>query len=66
MNQVTVQTWKDGKIIFDDDPIDLVLNKLSRWYNVEFELKDPELAEEIRKLMFVFEDLVFVDDVTHF
>ena len=26
------------------------------------EEKDPELAEEIRKLMFVFEDLVFVDD----
>jgi flagellar motor switch protein FliG len=26
------------------------------------EEKDPQLAEEIRKLMFVFEDLVFVDD----
>ena len=26
------------------------------------EEKDPELAEEIRKLMFVFEDLAFVDD----
>ena len=26
------------------------------------EEKDPELAEEIRKLMFVFEDLVHVDD----
>lgn len=26
------------------------------------EEKDPELAEEIRKLMFVFEDLIFVDD----
>ena len=26
------------------------------------EEKDPELAEEIRKLMFVFEDLVFCDD----
>ena len=26
------------------------------------EEKDPELAEEIRKLMFIFEDLVFVDD----
>jgi flagellar motor switch protein FliG len=24
--------------------------------------KDPELAEEIRKLMFVFEDLIYVDD----
>lgn len=26
------------------------------------EEKDPELAEEIRKLMFVFEDIVFVDE----
>jgi flagellar motor switch protein FliG len=26
------------------------------------EEKDPELAEEIKKLMFVFEDLVYVDD----
>lgn len=26
------------------------------------EEKDPELAEEIRKLMFVFEDLIFVDE----
>lgn len=26
------------------------------------EEKDPELAEEIRKLMFVFEDIMFVDD----
>ena len=26
------------------------------------EEKDPELAEEIRKLMFVFEDMIYVDD----
>ncbi len=26
------------------------------------EEKDPELAEEIRKLMFIFEDLIYVDD----
>jgi flagellar motor switch protein FliG len=26
------------------------------------EEKDPELAEEIRKLMFTFEDLIYVDD----
>ena len=26
------------------------------------EEKDPELAEEIKKLMFVFDDLVYVDD----
>ncbi len=28
----------------------------------EIEEKDPELAEEIRKKMFVFEDLIYVDD----
>ena len=26
------------------------------------EEKDPQLAEEIRKLMFVFEDIIFIDD----
>jgi flagellar motor switch protein FliG len=26
------------------------------------EEKDPQLAEEIRKLMFVFEDIVYIDD----
>jgi flagellar motor switch protein FliG len=26
------------------------------------EEKDPQLAEEIRKLMFVFEDIIYIDD----
>lgn len=36
--------WKDGLIIFRDDPMDVVVKKLERWYNVEIELADKELA----------------------
>lgn len=49
------------------EPIANMLNQMDK--NSEknvmarVEEKDPELAEEIRKLMFVFEDLVFVDDL---
>lgn len=48
------------------EPIASMLNLMDK--NTEknimsrVEEKDPELAEEIRKLMFVFEDLVYVDD----
>ncbi|MBL7665762.1 MAG: flagellar motor switch protein FliG [Bacteriovoracaceae bacterium] len=48
------------------DPIADMMNMMDK--NTEknvmarVEEKDPELAEEIRKLMFVFEDIIFVDD----
>jgi len=33
--------WKDGKLIFKDTPMPEVLNRLSNYYNVKFEIKDP-------------------------
>jgi len=48
------------------EPIADVLNLMDKTSEKNImsrvEEKDPELAEEIRKLMFVFEDLIFVDD----
>jgi transmembrane sensor len=35
-------SWIDGKLIFRDDPIEEIMKKLERWYNVEIEIKDPE------------------------
>ncbi len=35
--------WTDGKLIFRNDRLDDVIKKLSRWYNVDFVIKDPEL-----------------------
>jgi len=36
--------WKDGLLIFRDDPMDVIVKKLERWYNVEIEFADEELA----------------------
>ena len=30
----------------------------------ELSIKDPQLSDNIRKLMFVFEDIVFLDDIS--
>ncbi|MDD4192386.1 MAG: FecR domain-containing protein [Mangrovibacterium sp.] len=35
--------WKSGKLIFRDDPMTTVLDKLGRWYNVEFQVEDEEI-----------------------
>jgi ferric-dicitrate binding protein FerR (iron transport regulator) len=36
--------WVDGKLIFNDERLEIVIKKLSRWYNVDIILADPELA----------------------
>jgi len=38
-------SWKDGKLILRNDPLDKAVKKIERWYNVDIELIDPELAE---------------------
>jgi ferric-dicitrate binding protein FerR (iron transport regulator) len=35
--------WKSGKLIFRDDPMTTVLDKVGRWYNVEFRVEDEEI-----------------------
>lgn len=49
--------WKDGKLVFDDDSLSEVVDRLSQWYNVEIILKDPKLSELTCKATFVDESL---------
>jgi ferric-dicitrate binding protein FerR (iron transport regulator) len=35
--------WIDGKIVFSNDPINTVIQKLENWYNVDIELSDKKL-----------------------
>ena len=35
--------WKEGMLIFRDDPMDVVVRKLNRWYNMKIILLDKEL-----------------------
>ncbi len=55
--------WKDGKLIFDDDRLDRVAERLSQWYNVDIILKDPKLIGLTYKATFVDENLSQILDM---
>lgn len=38
-------SWKDGKLIFKKEPLGEAVKKLSRWFNVDIQVKDPKLLE---------------------
>lgn len=50
-------SWKDGKLVFSKEPMGEVVNKLSRWFNVDIQIKDPELLELTYTATFVDETL---------
>ena len=50
-------SWKEGKLVFNKEPISEVVKKLSRWFNVEIRIKDPELLELTYTATFVHETL---------
>jgi len=37
--------WKDGKLVFFDDPIENVSDKLGNWYNVTVKIQNAELKK---------------------
>ncbi len=37
--------WKDGKLALRDAPLDEVIKKLGRWYNVDFYIQDKDLID---------------------
>lgn len=38
-------SWKDGKLIFRNEPLQNIITRLERWYNVDVELKDNKLKD---------------------
>jgi ferric-dicitrate binding protein FerR (iron transport regulator) len=50
-------SWKDGKLIFKKEPMGEVAKKLSRWFNVDIQVQDPELLELTYTATFVHETL---------
>jgi len=40
-------SWIGGKLIFRDDPMDEVVRKLDRWFNVLIEIADPDIGSYI-------------------
>jgi ferric-dicitrate binding protein FerR (iron transport regulator) len=45
VNADQFSSWKDGLLVFRNEPLSEVLKRIGRWYNVEFVLNDPEIAK---------------------
>lgn len=58
----SIDTQQLGGVEPIADMLNLMDKTTEKTIMARVEEKDPELAEEIRKLMFVFDDLVYVDD----
>ncbi len=56
-------SWKDGVLIFKDDPLEEIAFKLSRWYNVDFIFKDNSVKDIPYTATFVDETLVQILDL---
>jgi ferric-dicitrate binding protein FerR (iron transport regulator) len=57
LNMKKYTSWKDGYIVFFGDHIDNVVQKLEKWYNVDFEIKDSALKNYSFTATFVDESL---------
>lgn len=49
--------WTDGKIVFSNDPVNTVIQKLNNWYNVDIELSDKKLEKYRFTATFIDEPL---------
>lgn len=50
-------SWKDGKLIFRNDPLDVVARKLERWYNITVEVNGGISSQPRLRGTFVDENL---------
>lgn len=58
VNLLVETGWKDGKMVFRRTPLDEIAQKLSRHFNVDIELRDPELYKYTYSATFTTETLV--------
>ncbi|MDR0574514.1 MAG: DUF4974 domain-containing protein [Tannerella sp.] len=49
--------WKDGLMIFRDDPLSYVFKRLSRTFNVDIHIKNPAIASDVYRATFEDESL---------
>jgi len=50
-------SWREGKLVFNKEPMGVVIEKLGRWFNVDIQINDPELFELTYTATFVDETL---------
>lgn len=56
-------SWKDGKLIFKNEPIEQIANRLNRWYNVEIVFANNDVKKLSYTATFVDETLFQILDL---
>lgn len=59
-------SWKDGVLIFKDDPMTEVFEKLERWYNIDIEIKSQKVEHQIFNATIVNENVEEIFDLIKF
>ena len=59
-------SWKDGLLIFKDDPMDKVFEKLERWYNVKIEVQNEIINKKQFNATIVNESMKEIFDLIEF
>ncbi len=55
--------WVEGKLVFRNDPMEEVISRLGRWFNVDIEVKDVELKGYFYTATFINETIDQVLDL---
>jgi ferric-dicitrate binding protein FerR (iron transport regulator) len=50
-------SWKEGKLVFRNDPLDVIARRLERWYNIDVELKGDFSDKPTLRATFLDENL---------
>ena len=50
-------SWKDGKLVFRNDPLDVIARRLERWYNIDVEINGSISSDLRLRATFIDEDL---------
>jgi ferric-dicitrate binding protein FerR (iron transport regulator) len=59
-------SWKDGILIFRDEPMENVFAKLERWYNIDIEVKNEKVNQLIFNATIVNESMGEIFDLIKF
>ena len=54
---ISIVAWKDNRLVFRDEKFADLSRKLERWYDVDIEIKDPELKTALFSGVFVKETI---------
>ncbi|MEZ5043036.1 MAG: DUF4974 domain-containing protein [Saprospiraceae bacterium] len=52
-----ITAWKEGKLVFREDPMTEVVDRLNRWYNVDIVIEDKKLETYVFRATFQDETL---------